>query len=297
MEDIYEKLKKITNEKNILVDEPMSKHTTFRTGGNADFYITPDSIDELEEILKIDRNIFIIGNGSNLLVSDKGIRGIVISLKKLNKFEIKDEIITVDAGTQIGKLANAAAENGLSGLEFACGIPGTLGGAIFMNAGAYGGEIKDILISSTYLDKKTLEIKTIKEHDFKYRSSIYAETLDAIILSATLKLNYGIKEEIYAKMQENMQSRNSKQPVNMPCAGSTFKRQEGIIAAKLIDEAGLKGYKIGGAEVSTLHAGFVINSGNATSKDILDLIEYIKKKVKEKYDVELEPEVKFIGEL
>lgn len=296
MEEIYEKLKLITDEKNILVNEPMSKHTTFRTGGNADFFVTPESIEELEKILKVSGNVIVIGNGSNLLVTDKGIRGIVVSLKKLNNFEINDEIITVDSGMPIAKLARIAADNSLTGLEFACGIPGTVGGAVFMNAGAYGGEMKDVVVSSTYLDKKTLEIKTLEEHNFKYRSSIYAEELDGIILSVKLKLTHGNKEEIQNKIKENMESRNSKQPVNKPSAGSTFKRQEGVIAAKLIDEAGLKGYKIGGAEVSTLHAGFVINSGDATSKDILDLIEYIKKSVKEEYGVELEPEVKIIGE-
>ena len=165
-----------------------------------------------------------------------------------------------------------------------------------MNAGAYGGEMKDVVLSSTYIDKNSLELKTIEEHNFKYRGSIYSDGLDAIIVSAKLKLNHGNKDEIMQKMSENMQSRNSKPPVNKPSAGSTFKRQEGVIAAKLIDEAGLKGYKIGGAEVSTLHAGFIINSGNATSKDILDLIKYVKHIVKEKYDLELETEVKIIGE-
>lgn len=296
MDVIYEKLKLVTDEKNILVNEPMSKHTTFRTGGNADYFVTPETIEELEKIIDISKDIIIVGNGSNLLVTDKGIRGIVVSLKKLNSYHINDETIIVDAGMPIAKLSRIAAENELSGLEFACGIPGTVGGAIFMNAGAYGGEMKDVVVSSTYLDKKTLEIKTLEEHNFKYRSSIYAEGLDVVILNVKLKLVKGNKEEILAKINENMQSRNSKQPVNKPCAGSTFKRQEGVIAAKLIDEAGLKGYKIGGAEVSTLHAGFIINSGDAASKDILDLIEHVKKCVKEKYGVELEPEVKIIGE-
>lgn len=299
MKDIYEKLKSITDEKNILVNEPMAKHTTFRTGGNADFFVTPESIEEVEHILKIlkDENITVLGNGSNVLVTDKGIRGVVIALRKLNNYEIQDNIIVAECGLPIAKLAHIAADNSLSGLEFACGIPGTIGGAVFMNAGAYGGEIKDVVVSSTYIDKNTLEIKTIEEHNFRYRGSIYSDCTDRIILSAKFKLNSGNNEEIKEKMNENMQSRNTKQPINKPSAGSTFKRKEGVIAAKLIDEAGLKGYKIGGAEVSTLHAGFVINNGNATSKDILDLIEYIKKKVNEEYGVELEPEVRIIGEL
>lgn len=299
MKEIYEKLKSITDEKNIFIDEPMSKHTTFRTGGKADFFITPESAEEVEKILKSlkNENITVLGNGSNVIVTDKGIRGIVISLRKLNNYQIHDNIIVAECGLPIAKLSHIAADNNLSGLEFACGIPGTIGGAVFMNAGAYGGEIKDVLVSSTYIDKNTFEIKTIEEHDFRYRGSIYCDNSNLIILSANFKLNYGNKDEIKEKMNENMQSRNSKQPVNKPSAGSTFKRKEGVIAAKLIDEAGLKGYKIGGAEVSTLHAGFVINSGDATSKDILDLIEYIKKKVNEEYGVELEPEVKIIGEL
>lgn len=296
MNEVYEKLKLITDEKNIFINEPMSKHTTFRIGGNADFFVLPENTSELEKILKLSKDVIIIGNGSNVLVTDKGIRGIVISLKKMNSYEINDEVITVDAGVPIAKISRIAADNSLSGLEFACGIPGTVGGAIFMNAGAYGGEMKDIVISSTYIDKKTLEIKTIEEHNFKYRSSIYMDEIDGIILSAKMRLAHGEKEGILSKMNENMASRNSKQPVNRPCAGSTFKRQEGVIAAKLIDEAGLKGYKIGGAEVSTLHAGFVINADNASAKDILDLIEYIKKSVNEEYGVELEPEIKIIGE-
>lgn len=299
MSDILASLKSITKEENIFVNEPMSKHTTFRTGGNADFYVTPESIEELQKILKLTKDVIVLGNGSNILVTDKGIRGIVVSLKKLNQYEVLDNKIVADSGISIAKLSQIAMQNSLSGLEFACGIPGTLGGAVFMNAGAYGGEMKDVVISSTYLDKNTLEIKKLSNsemHEFKYRESIYAKKINGIILNVELKLVSGSKEEILAKMNENMQSRNSKQPVNKPSAGSTFKRQEGVIAAKLIDEAGLKGYKIGGAEVSTLHAGFVINSGNATSKDILDLIKYIQKRVQEEYSVMLEPEVKIIGE-
>ena len=296
MEQILERLKTITKEENILVNEPMEKHTTFRTGGNADFFVTPETIEELEQILKVTKDVIVLGNGSNVLVTDKGIRGIVVSLKKLNQYTVEGETIISDCGVPIAKLSHVAKENGLSGLEFACGIPGTLGGAVYMNAGAYGGEMKDVVVITTYLDKETLEIKTCEEHEFVYRGSIFSKKIDAIILRAKLQLKTGNKEEIVAKMQENMQSRNTKQPVNMPSAGSTFKRQEGVIAAKLIDEAGLKGYRIGGAEVSTLHAGFVINVGGATSQDILDLIAHIQKVIKEKYQVMLEPEVKIIGE-
>ena len=296
MDQMLEKLKLITNEENILVNEPMAKHTTFRTGGNADFYVTPESIDELMQILNLTKEVIILGNGSNVLVTDKGIRGIVISLKKLNHCDIEGENVVAECGVGIARVSNLAAQNSLSGLEFACGIPGTVGGAVYMNAGAYGGEMKDVVVKTTYLDKKTLELKECTEHEFVYRGSIFSKKLDAIILKVEMELKKGNQEEILAKMKENMQSRNTKQPVNKPSAGSTFKRQEGVIAAKLIDEAGLKGYRVGGAEVSTLHAGFVINVGDATSQDILDVIEHVKDVVYEKYQVELETEVKIIGE-
>lgn len=297
MNSLLEKLKLITKDENILIDEPMSKHTTFRTGGNADFYITPETIEELEQILNLTEDVIVVGNGSNILVSDKGIRGIVVSLKKLNQFKIEDNVIFADCGLPVAKISHIAKDNDLTGLEFACGIPGTLGGAVYMNAGAYGGEMKDVVVETTYLDKKTLEIKTCENHEFVYRGSIFSNKIDGIILRSKLELKYGNKEEIENKMKENMQSRNTKQPVNKPSAGSTFKRQEGVIAAKLIDEAGLKGYRIGGAEVSTLHAGFIINTGDATSQDILDLIAHAQKVVEEKYQVRLEPEVKILGEM
>ena len=305
--DIYEKLINICYEDNVKIDEPMSNHTTFRTGGIADYYVMPGTIEMLQKLIELKNEtnipITIFGNGSNTLVTDKGIRGIVISLKKLNDFEIINEdetkvLAKVGGGYLIAKLSNAVAEKGLSGLEYACGIPGTIGGAIYMNAGAYGGETKDIIKEVTYLSMDTNEIKTIDnaECEFDYRKSIFQSLKNTIIVSATIELAKGDKNQILSKMQENMQSRNSKQPVNLPSAGSTFRREEGIIVAKLIDEAGLKGYKIGGAEVSTLHAGFIVNSCNATSKDILDLIDYIKKVIKEKYNVELHEEVKIIGE-
>lgn len=294
--NILEQLKQITREENILIDEPMSLHTSFKTGGKADFYVLPSSAEELEKILRLDVPITILGNGSNILVTDKGIRGIVINLKNLNNYKVEDNYITAESGVSVIKLASIAAQNSLSGLEFACGIPGTVGGAVYMNAGAYGGEMKDVVVSSSYIDKKTLEIKTIEDHEFAYRESIYSKKIDGIILNVKVKLQKGNQDEIQAKMNENVNSRNEKQPVDKASAGSTFKRKTDAVPAKLIDEAGLKGYKIGGAEVSTKHAGFIINSGNATSKDILELIEYVKKVVKEKFDVDLETEVKIIGE-
>ena len=293
---IYDKLKKITKEENILVNESMAKHTTFRTGGNADFFVSPESAEEVIKILQHIDNVVILGNGSNVLVTDKGIRGVVISLRKLKNYTIEDKKIIAESGVPVAKLSHEAAQNNLSGLEFACGIPGTLGGAVYMNAGAYGGEMKDVVVKTTYWDKDEKEIKECTEHEFVYRGSIFSKSLNAVILKVEIQLQAGNKDESLAKMKENMQSRNTKQPVNKPSAGSTFKRQEGVIAAKLIDEAGLKGYKIGGAEVSTLHAGFIINTGDATSQDILNLIAHVQNVIKEKYQVELETEVKIIGE-
>ncbi len=301
---LYNDLITICTEDNVKKDEPMSLHTTFRTGGNADYFVSPVSVKMLQKVIslkeKYDVKFTVFGNGSNTLVTDKGIRGIVISLKNLNDFELLDDdcTIKVGGGMLIAQLSNRVAELGYTGLEYACGIPGTIGGAIYMNAGAYGGETKDIVLEAEYLSMDTDELKIIKaeECEFGYRKSIFQSFKDTIIVSATIKLNKGNKEEIFAKMKENMDSRNSKQPVNLPSAGSTFRREEGIIVAKLIDEAGLKGYKIGGAEVSTLHAGFIVNSNKATSNDILELIAYIKKVIKEKYDVELHEEVKIIGE-
>lgn len=293
--DILEKLKGITKEENIFVNEPMSKHITFRVGGPADYFITPETVEELKEILKLDTPKTIIGNGSNLLVTDLGIRGIVIKLSKINFCRVDNDELYIGAGVSLAKASQIAAENSLSGLEFACGIPGTIGGAVVMNAGAYGGEIKDVVIETEYIDENN-EIKKITDHKFSYRKSIFTEEIKGTIISAKLKLKYGNEEEIKNKMKENMQARRDKQPIEMPSAGSTFKRPEGYFAAKLIDDAGLRGTKIGGAMVSTKHTGFVVNDDNATAKDILELIEYIKKTVKDKFNVELATEVKIIGE-
>ncbi len=293
---ILEKLMQITEEKNVFENEPMSKHTSFKTGGNADIFVTPESLEELAKILKIaEVPITVIGNGTNILVRDGGIKGIVVSTIKLRNYKVYDDIIEAECGMPLIMLSRIASENSLSGLEFASGIPGTVGGAVFMNAGAYGGEMKDIVISSKYLDDK-LNVNEITNHKFDYRKSIYSEELDGTILSVKLKLQHGDKEQILKKMNENNESRNLKQPVNMPSAGSTFKRKEGVIVSKLIDEAGLKGFSIGGAEVSTKHAGFVVNNGNATSTDILNLIDHVKSVVKEKFGIEIENEIKIIGE-
>ena len=291
--ELIEKIKTITNENNIFINEPMSKHTTFKTGGPADIFVIAETKEELINLLKIDAKKTLIGNGSNLLVKDGGIRGIVIKVAMKN-YEIKDDVIIADSGCNLAKLSNIAYDNSLTGLEFACGIPGTLGGAIVMNAGAYGGEIGNLVIDTEVCDSHG-NISTITEHEFGYRTSIFQRN-DLIILSSRLQLKNGEQNEIKNKMEDNMKSRKEKQPIDKPSAGSTFKRPKDNFAAKLIQDAGLKGYTIGGAMVSDKHAGFIINKGNATSKDILLLIEYIQKKVNSEFGIDLEPEIKIIGE-
>lgn len=294
MNNILEVLKKITSEENIFVNEPMKNHTTFRTGGIADVLVVPTSESEMIECLKLDVPKTIIGNGSNLLVKDGGIRGLVIKTTKLNNIKADDTKIIAGSGALLSRIANFAKDNSLTGFEFACGIPGTLGGAVAMNAGAYGGEMRDVILKTKYADTQG-NVFEITNHEFDYRKSFFTGK-DFVILSSEISLSSGNKLEIGNKMKELMEARNSKQPVNLPSAGSTFKRPVGFFAGKLIEDSGLKGYTIGGASVSTLHAGFVVNSGNATSKDILDLIKYIQDKVYENFNVKLETEVKIIGE-
>lgn len=299
-----EKLEKFLDESQILKDEPMKKHTSFKIGGLADYFILINTKEQLVELLKLcrefNKKFFIIGNGTNLLVTDKGFRGVVIKLK-LDNIEIEEKdneaIINVESGYQLIKLAKDALEYGLEGLEFASGIPGTIGGAIRMNAGAYGGEMKDVVVSTKYLDVEDYSIKLLsfEEHEFSYRKSIF-ENQPYIILETKLKLKKGNKDIIKSKMEENNKSRFSKQPIEFANAGSTFKRKEGISTAQLIDESGLKGYSIGDAEVSTKHAGFLINKGNATFEDMEKLIKYVQKTIYENYNINIELEVLVIGE-
>ena len=304
MEDIYLSLQDGgINKKDILKDEPMINHTSFKIGGNADFFINITSIKNLKFVLEFaNKNnipITVVGNGTNLLVTEKGIRGITIKLD-LKNFKIEkskeDVFITVEAGFALSKLANIALKEELEGLEFLAGIPGTVGGAIRMNAGAYGKEMKDILVKTRYMTYDG-KIKTIdlEEHNFEYRNSIFSK-IDVIILETVIKAKIGKKEEIQKRINEYMQKRIDSQPLEFPNAGSTFKRKEGIITAKIIDECGLKGYSIGDAEVSNKHAGFIINKGKATSKDILNLVDYVKKVVKEKKNVDIELEILVLGE-
>ena len=285
----------------IIHNEPMRNHTSFKIGGNADLFVSVANEDELKQVLNYAKlnnlPITIIGNGSNLLVSDNGIRGLVIKIdiQYLNIEDNKNDIIVrVGSGNKMMALGIQLKENEISGFEELSGIPGTIGGAVFMNAGAYGKEMKDIVISTRCMNKegKIFELSN-EEQNFEYRSSIFNQK-EYIILETKLKLQKGNKDDIEQKMKEYLNKRKEKQPLEYPSAGSTFKRKEGIITAKLIDECGLKGYKIGGAMVSEKHAGFIVNTGNATAKDVIDLIKYVKDKVFEKYGVDIEEEIKLI---
>lgn len=285
----------------IIYNEPMRNHTSFKIGGNADLFVSVVNEDELKEALNYAKlknlPITIIGNGSNLLVSDNGIRGLVIKIDiQLLKIENnkKEIVVTVGSGNKIMALGIQLKEKEISGFEELSGIPGTIGGAVFMNAGAYGKEMKDIVVSTKCMNRegKVLELSN-EEQKFEYRSSIFNQE-EYIILETKLKLQRGKKEDIEQKMKEYLNKRKEKQPLEYASAGSTFKRQEGLITAKLIDDCGLKGYKIGGAMVSEKHAGFIVNTGDATAKDVIDLIKYVKDKVYEKYGVEIEEEIKLI---
>lgn len=285
---------------NIKINEPLKNHTSFKIGGPADEFCEVTSREEISGLIEYaeKKNIpyTIIGNGSNLLVGDKGIRGLVIKLAKgLDKAEASGETIIAEAGILLSKLAKLALAEGLSGLEFASGIPGTLGGAIFMNAGAYGGEMKDIVKSVTYLEDGEIKAAAGTELEFGYRKSRFTGR-GCVILSAELELKHADADEIAAKMEDFKERRCSKQPISVPSAGSTFKRPEGYFAGRLIEDAGLKGFCVGGAQVSEKHSGFVINKGDATARDVLDLIEHIQKTVYEKFKVRLETEVKMLGE-
>ncbi len=299
--DILGKLQDIVGSGNVVSDEPMKKHTTFRIGGNADIFVRPESKEQIAEILRMCRSqdvpYFILGNGSNLLVGDRGFRGAVINIMdNMNDIKVDGGIIKAQAGAMLVKVSRAARDNSLTGLEFASGIPGTIGGAIYMNAGAYGGEMKDVVIQVTAMDADG-EIYTFgaDELEFSYRHSVIQQR-DLIVLDVTMKLEAGDQKSIDDRMSELAVARRTKQPLEYPSAGSTFKRPEGYFAGKLIMDAGLRGYRVGDAQVSEKHCGFVVNRGNATADDVIKLIDDVKAKVSEEYDVVLEPEVRMIGE-
>ncbi len=297
----YEALVKVLDEDQIKPEEPMKNHVTFRVGGPADFFVTPKNYEELSGVLKCcakyEMPCYIMGNGSNLLVSDQGYRGVVIQLfRQLNDIQCEGNVIRAQAGALLSAVANRALEEKLTGFEFAAGIPGTLGGACVMNAGAYGGEMKDVLKSVTVLTREGERITLQKnELELGYRTSIIAKK-DYIVLEAEIELEAGDAEEIKAVMDDLKERRTTKQPLEYPSAGSTFKRPEGYFAGKLIQESGLQGFQVGGAQVSEKHCGFVINKDQATAADIAELICQVQDRVEEKFGVRLETEVKRLGE-
>ena len=287
---------------NYTENESMIEHTTFRIGGPADLFVVPTTVEGLAAVVSACNKegiyCFILGNGSNVLVSDKGIRGVVVSTAAcLNNIELIGAYeIKCGAGVKLSRLSDLACENSLTGAEFAWGIPGTVGGAVYMNAGAYDGEMKDILVSCEYLTPDgELHTMLADEMDLSYRHSAFSEN-GYVIVSATVRLKAGDKGEIRAKMDDFMHRRKSKQPLEFPSAGSTFKRPVGGFAAALIDECGLKGYSVGGAQVSEKHAGFVINKGGALAADICSLSAQVIEKVKQDTGVVMQPEVRFVGE-
>lgn len=297
---LLDELYRTVGASNVKLDEPMKNHTTFRIGGPADCLVTPETIEELEQVLAIvnasKTPFFILGNGSNLLVGDNGIEGVVIKIfQNLNQFTIEGNQIKAQAGVLLSKLGVAAKEASLTGFEFAAGIPGTLGGAVVMNAGAYGGEMKDIIKNVQVMDYNgNIKELSCEEMDFSYRHSVIGEK-PYIVIGATIELQKGNQTDIVAKMEELALARRTKQPLEFPSAGSTFKRPEGYFAGKLIQDANLRGYCVGDAQVSEKHCGFVINKGSATAKDVLQLIEDVQEKVQKEFGVQLEPEVRLTG--
>lgn len=294
------RLRAIVGEENLLVNEPMSEHTTFEIGGPADFYVIPEDFDEVRDVIAAckdaDVDYFVLGCGSDLLVSDEGYRGVIVAVADgLVGVSVEDDEICCQAGVGLREASEMACELGLSGLEFACGIPGSVGGACFMNAGAYGGCMADALKEVRVLlpDGSVVDVPA-GELDLGYRKSRIADE-GWVVLSATFGLNPGDPEKIRATMDDLTHQREEKQPLELPSAGSTFKRPEGHFAGKLITDAGLKGYQSGGAAVSKKHAGFVVNVGGATAADVHAVIEHVQDEVERQFSVRLEPEVRFLG--
>jgi len=301
MQNKNEWFRKLGEQVEILVAEPMKNHTTFRIGGPADALALPKTPEEVAEVVRFCHEhaqpYYVLGNGSNLLVSDEGYRGLVLQLyRNFNDIQVNGETITVQSGAMLAAVARTAYQTGLTGLEFASGIPGTIGGAVVMNAGAYGGEMKNVLKEVTVLTKEG-EVLVIpaKALELGYRTSVIPKN-GWIVLGAVLQLKKGDQEQILARMEELKEQRITKQPLDLPSAGSTFKRPEGYFAGKLIMDAGLRGFTVGGAQVSEKHCGFVVNRGNATAADVWKLICEVKRRVKEMTGVELEPEVKLLGD-
>ena len=299
-QDFYQKLTGILSEEKIRRDEPMKTHTTFRVGGPADYFVMPETAEEVQRVTELCRTeevpCYVIGNGSNLLVSDDGYRGVILQIyRSMSGISVQGNIIRAQAGALLSAIAAKACENSLTGFEFAAGIPGTIGGASVMNAGAYGGGMKDVLKSVTVLDSAGQIRRIDRENlEMSYRTSIISRE-GYITLEVEIELSAGNPEEIKARMDDLRTRRVTKQPLEYPSAGSTFKRPEGYFAGKLIQDAGLAGFQVGGAKVSEKHCGFVINTGNATAADIHSLMRQVSAKVEEKFGVALEPEVKRLG--
>jgi UDP-N-acetylmuramate dehydrogenase len=298
--DFSAKLYNILGSDNVLIDEPMKNHTSFKVGGPADILVTPQNYEEVVNVIKLCNEnkipYYIVGKGSNLVVKDGGFRGLIVKLTKLDRITVEADKITVQAGVDLSKVSEVALENSLTGFEFACGIPGTVGGAVTMNAGAYNGEICQVIESSLVVDKEGNLITLSKEQlELGYRMSA-VQKYGYTVLETTFKLPKGEYENIKARIDDLTKKREDKQPLEYPSAGSTFKRPEGYFTGKLIEESSLKGFSVGGAQVSEKHAGFIINKENATAQDILNLIAHIQKTIKDRYDVDLHPEVRIIGE-
>lgn len=298
---VFEQLCECAGAERVRRDEPMKEHTTFRIGGPADYFVSPENAEQVRDIIAVCRKEripwYVIGNGSNLLVGDKGYRGVIIQIyRNMNRIEVKGDRIYVQAGALLSKIGARALECALTGMEFAAGIPGTMGGAVVMNAGAYDGEIKDILSEATVLEPDgSIRVIPVDELAMGYRTSIVKEK-EYIVLEAVLQLQSGNTEKIRERMEDLKKRRTDKQPLEFPSAGSAFKRREGYFAGKLIMDTGLKGYRVGDAMVSEKHCGFVINAGCATAKDVRTLMDDVRDKVKEQFGVELEPEIKFLGD-
>lgn len=299
--DFRKELIEITEETRVQEQEPMSRHTTFRLGGNADYLVDAKNADEVKALIDLCKRenvpFYVIGNGSNLLVGDKGYRGVIIRIfKHMNEVWVKENVVYAQAGALLSKIANAALAESLTGFEFAAGIPGTLGGAVVMNAGAYGGELKDVLQwAEVVTDDGEILRLSVEELELGYRTSIIVKK-GYVVLGGAIQLQKSDKDKIKAQMDDLKERRITKQPLEYPSAGSTFKRPEGYFAGKLIQDAGLQGFQVGGAQVSEKHCGFVINKENATAADVLSLIEQVSEQVEAEFGVRLEPEVKCIGE-
>ena len=300
LQELCYELKSVITEGKVLTEEPMSRHTSFQIGGPADLFVQPATGEEVREAIRLAKKVqvpfFVVGNGSNLLVSDDGFRGMILQIgRNLQEITVEGNEIHAEAGALLSRVARTALEHGLTGMEFAAGIPGSLGGAVAMNAGAYGGEMKDILTEVEVLTPEgERKVLTLEELELAYRHSCIFEK-NYIVLSAHLHLGEGDKDAIRNRMDELARARREKQPLEFPSAGSTFKRPEGYFAGKLIQDAGLKGYTVGGAQVSEKHSGFVVNCGGATAEEVLFLIRQVQKKVKDQFGVTMEPEVRMVG--